>query len=57
MSTTSSLKSIENKPDAYEGKYCMRKFCEFLRDYTRKIINSKKKTAMRMHMKLHMKMQ
>ena len=29
MSTISSFRSIENRHDAYGGKYCM-KFCEFL---------------------------
>ena len=43
MFTTSSFRSIENKHDAYRGKDCMKKFCEFLREHAMKIINSKKK--------------
>ena len=40
---TSSLRSIENKHDVYRGKDCMKKFCEFVREHTMKIINFKKK--------------
>ena len=43
MSTISSFRSIENKHDAYRGKDCMKKFCEFLREHAIKIINFKKK--------------
>ena len=43
MSTISSFKYIENKCDAYRGKDCMKKFCEFLREHVMKIINFKKK--------------
>ena len=43
MSTISTFKSIENKHDVYRGKNCMKKFCEFLREHTMKIINFKKK--------------
>ena len=43
MSTPSSRRSIENKSDAYRGKYCMKKFCEFLKEYAMKTINFKKK--------------
>ena len=39
MSTISSFKSIENKHDVYRGKYCMKKFCEYLREHAVKIIN------------------
>ena len=39
----SSLRSIENKHDAYRGKDCMKKFCESLREHEMKIINFKKK--------------
>ena len=39
----SSLRSIENKHDVYRGKDCMKKFCEFVREHTMKIINFKKK--------------
>ena len=39
MSTVPSFKSIENKHDVYRGKDCMKKFCEFLREHTKKIIN------------------
>ena len=44
MSTISPYRSIENKNDVYRGKECIKKFCEFLRDHTLKIINFKKKT-------------
>ena len=44
MSTISPYRSIENKNDVYGGKECKKKFCEFLRDHTLKIINFKKKT-------------
>ena len=44
MSTISSIRSIENKNDTCRGKYCMKKFCEFLREHAMKIINFKKKT-------------
>ena len=43
ISTISFFKSIENKLDVYRGKYCMRKFCEFLREHAMKMINFKKK--------------
>ena len=43
MSTISSFRSIENKHDVYRGKDCMKKFCEFLREHTMKIINFKEK--------------
>ena len=43
MSTISSFKDIENKPDVYKGKDCMKKFCESLREYAMKMINFKKK--------------
>ena len=39
----SSFRSIENKYDVYRGKNCMKKFCEYLREQTMKIINFKKK--------------
>ena len=42
-STISSFRSIENKLDVCRGKYCMRKFCEFLIEHAIKIINFKKK--------------
>ena len=35
---------IENKYDIYGGKDCMKKFCEFIRRHTIKIINLEKKT-------------
>ena len=44
MSTISSFKSIENKHDEYKGKYCIKKFCESLREHSMRIINFKKKT-------------
>ena len=43
MSAISSFKSIENKQDVYRGKDYMKKFCEYLREHTIKIINFKKK--------------
>ena len=43
VSTISWLRSIENKHDVYRGKYYMKKFREFLREHTLKIINFKKK--------------
>ena len=43
MSTISSFRSIENKHDVYRGKDYIKKFCEFLRKHTMKIINFKKK--------------
>ena len=43
MSTISSFRSTEKKNDVYRGKYCMKKFCEFLREHTMKIISFKKK--------------
>ena len=43
MSSMSLLKSIENKLDVCRGKDCMKKFCEFLREYAMKITNFKKK--------------
>ena len=43
MSTISLFKSIENRHDACRGKDCMKKFCEFLREYVMKIINNSRK--------------
>ena len=43
VSIISSFRSIENKHDVYRGKYCMKKFCEFLRKRAMTIINFKKK--------------
>ena len=43
MSTRSSCRSIENKPDMYIGKDCIKKFFEFLKKHAMKIINFKKK--------------
>ena len=43
MPIISSLRSIENKHDVYRGKDWMKKFCEFVREHTMKIINFKKK--------------
>ena len=34
---------MQNKHDLYRGKDCMKTFCEFLGEYTMKIINFKKK--------------
>ena len=41
MHTISSFRSIENKHDVYRGKDCMKKFCEFLREHTMKMIKIK----------------
>ena len=43
MSTIFSFKSIENKHDLYPGKYCMKRFCESIKEHAMKIINFKKK--------------
>ena len=43
MSTISLFRTIENKRDVYRSKDCMRKFCEFIREYPIKTINFKKK--------------
>ena len=43
ISTISSFKSTENKHYVDKGKYCMKKFCESLREHAMKIINFKKK--------------
>ena len=43
MYTISSFKSIENKHDVYRGKYCMKKFCKFLREHAMEITDFKRK--------------
>ena len=43
MSTISSSRTIENKHDAYRGKDCLKKFCEFLKKHAMKRTNFKKK--------------
>ena len=43
ISTISSFRSIENRCNMYRGKDCMKKFFEFLREHTMKIINLVKK--------------
>ena len=43
MFTIYSFRSIENKCDLYRGKDHMKKFCDFLREHTFKIINFEKK--------------
>ena len=43
MSTISSFRNIENNHDVYRGKYCLKIFCEFLREHKIKIIYLKKK--------------
>ena len=43
MSTTSSLRKIENNHEVCRGKDCMKKFCESFREHTMKIINFKTK--------------
>ena len=42
MSTTSPLKSIENKYDVYRGKDCMKRFYESLREHAMEVINFKR---------------
>ena len=39
MSTISSFRSIENKHDVYRGKYCIKKFFEFLGEHAMKLLN------------------
>ena len=43
MSTIFLYRSIENKHDVYGGKDCMKKFWEFLKEHTMKIIILKRK--------------
>ena len=43
MSTIWIFDGVENKHDVYEGKNCMKMFCEFLRNHAMKIINIEKK--------------
>ena len=50
MSTISLFRNIENKHDVNRGKYCLKKFCEFLRGHTMKIINFKKSSRNHMDM-------
>ena len=40
--TVSSFRNIENKYEVYSGKYCMKKFCGFLREDAIKIILKRK---------------
>ena len=51
MSTISSIKSLENKHDIYRGKYCMKNFCESLREHAMEITNFKKKNMNKMLLK------
>ena len=48
MSTISSFRNIENKHDAYRGKDCMKKLCEYLREHALKIINYFKKKKIKL---------
>ena len=41
MSTISSFRRIEHKHDVYRGKDCMKKFYEFFREHSMKMINFK----------------
>ena len=43
MSRSSLFKSIQNNHDVYRIKNGIKKFCEFLREHTMRIINFKKK--------------
>ena len=43
MSTISSFRSIENKPDAHRCRDCMKSFCGFLGQHAMQIFNLKKK--------------
>ena len=45
MHTIASFRSKESKHDVYRGKDCMKKFCEFLRKRTMKLLFFKKKTT------------
>ena len=40
---SSSFRSIENKHHVYRGKYCLKKFCEYLREHAKKKLIFKKK--------------
>ena len=58
ISAISSFRSIERQYDLYRDRDCMKKFCEFSRDYTMKIINFKKKNMklLRKDSRNHVKM-
>ena len=43
MSTIWTFDHIENKHSLYLGKYCMKKFCESLREHAKNIIDFEKK--------------
>ena len=43
MSTIWAFDHIENKHTLYHGKDCMEKFCEYLREHTKNIIDFEKK--------------
>ena len=43
MSTISLFRSIEYQHDVYRGKYCLKKYYEFLRKHAMKINKFKKK--------------
>ena len=43
MSTIWGFDHIEDKYTSYHGKDCMKKFCTFLREHTKNIINFEKK--------------
>ena len=45
MSALFLFRSIENKHDVSRGKYCMKSFCEFLRECTMKTILKRKKSS------------
>ena len=57
MSVISLFRSIENMHDVYRGKYCMKKFCESLRQHAMKIIDFKKKKILTKEQEESMKMQ
>ena len=42
MSTIWRFDGVENKPDVYRGKYCMKKFCNSLRQQVMLIISFEK---------------
>ena len=43
MSRKSLSRSTEIQQDVYRGKDCMKKFCEYLREYKMKVDNFKNK--------------
>ena len=46
FSVSAVSKNIGNRCDVYRGKYCIKRFCKSLKEYTAKITNFKKKKTM-----------